>query len=109
MPSEKTCLGKLRQFCSNMCMSDTDFSICFTGLPQGKLLGGCATGDHDYVLFLLLASNNIFEIFHSPFFFKICSECDRKKYIWWKDGCKTNARTVDESNGLGHKNPQIEM
>ena len=47
LPTEKTCLHKLWQFCSNMCVSDTDFSIHLTLLLQGRLSGGCATGDQD--------------------------------------------------------------
>lgn len=80
LPSEKTCLDKLWQLCSNMCMSDTDFSIHLSGLLQGKLSGGCATGDQDYLLFLFSASTSTFEIFHSPFC-KICCGNEKEKYI----------------------------
>lgn len=48
-------------------MTDTDFSIHLAGLLQGKLSGGCATGDQDDLLFLFSASFSTLEIFHSPF------------------------------------------
>ena len=67
LPIKKTCLGKSWQFCSNMCMSDTDFSIHLTQLLQGKFLGGCTAGDQAYLLFLFSTSPSTLEIFYSLF------------------------------------------
>lgn len=56
-----------------------------------------------YFYFQLALAPLRFFIHH---FCKICSECERKKYITWKDGCRTNAE--DELYGLEHKRPQTE-
>lgn len=41
--------------------------------------------------------------FFTHHYCKICSEYERKKYIVWKDGCRTNASTEDEMNALNTK------